>query len=264
MKKSKCYKRENIISYAEYGNKAGYPILINHGLIASITDSHLFERLIQLEAYLICIARPGYGESSPYVMRNIAEWGDIVSVLVEELNISHFDVLGMSSGAPYSYAIGCRFPEQARNIYIFSGIPALYDEETLSHWPYEVNRNANITDLKRIAHELFFSNISKDDLEKDDIRDSMMNDCFGIAQDLKLRCMDWGFQLSDVKQNVTMRHSRFDEGVPFATALHTSRLLPHCKLEVKENGEHFSKDGLDDFINAVIAKNYEDFRLSHN
>jgi hypothetical protein len=49
---------------------------------ASITDYHLFDRLIEAGTRLICIARPGYGESSRYVMINMAEWGDIVAVLV--------------------------------------------------------------------------------------------------------------------------------------------------------------------------------------
>jgi pimeloyl-ACP methyl ester carboxylesterase len=171
MKKSVRYKSENKISYAEYGDKSGHPILINHGLIASITDYHLFDQLIRLGARLVCVARPGYGESSPYEMQNIAEWGDIVSALIDELSIPQFDVLGMSSGAPYSYAIGYRFPDRARNIYIFSGIPALYDEQVLSHWPYEVNRNASITDLKRIAHELFFSNLSDEYFSKEPLDD---------------------------------------------------------------------------------------------
>ena len=257
MKKSLYDKTENILSYAEYGDPSGFPSLINHGLIASIIDSHLSERLIQQRAHLIYIARPGYGESSPCVMQNLAEWGEIVSVLVDELDLSQFDVLGMSSGAPYGYAIGYKFPDQVRNIYIFSGIPALYDEEVLSYWPHKVDKNASIPGLKRLAQELFFSNLSKEDLEKDDIKDSMRNDCFGIAQDLKIRCIDWGFRLSDVKQNVYMRHSRYDEGVPCITASLTSKLLPNCHLEVKETTEHFSKEVLDDFIKTVIARNYE-------
>ena len=45
-----------------------------------------------------------------------------------------------------------------------------------------------------------------------------MNNGFGIAQDFKLRCVDWGFKLSDVKQTVYMQHSREDNQVPFAAA----------------------------------------------
>lgn len=267
MKKSVCYKSENILSYAEYGDKTGYPLVINHGLIASITDDDLFDGLLRLGARLICVARPGYGESSAYMMHNIAEWGSIVSVLVDELGLKQFDVLGMSSGAPYSYALGYQFTDRVRNLYIFSGIPALYDKEVQSCWPYELQPDATISELKPVAREIFFSDLSEEDLEKDDIRDSMANDCFGIALDLKLRCKDWGFRLSDVKQNVYMRHSQFDPAVPLDTAHLTSRLLPHCRLDVKESDEHFSKDTLDDFIKTVIAVNTqsrEAYSVPHN
>lgn len=257
MKQVLLYKNENVLSFAEYGDKNGYPLLVQHGLIASITDYHLFNCLLEAGLHLICLARPGYGESSPYLMNNIADWGDIVSVLVDELKISQFDVLGMSSGAPYSYAIGYQLPENVRNIFIFSGIPALYDENVLSYWPYEVKKNASLTEVEKLAQSLFFSNLSKEDLEKDDIKDSMMHNCFGIAQDLRLRCMDWGFKLSEVNANVYMQHSRTDQNVPFITAKMTASLLPNCRFEVRENGEHFSNEILDDFARTVMLKHYE-------
>jgi pimeloyl-ACP methyl ester carboxylesterase len=250
------YKNGISLSYAEYGDQNGFPILIQHGLIASIRDYAIFDRLIKLKARLICIARPGYGESSPVIMEAIASWADIVSGLVDELDLSHFDVFGMSSGAPYSYAIGYKFPDKVRNIYIFSGIPAMYDDEILSYWPFEVKKDASIAEMQKLAYELFFSNCSQVDLSRNDIKDSMMNNCFGIAQDFRLRCMDWGFRLSDVKENVYLQHSKGDQSVPFITAEMTSRLLPNCRFEIKENDVHFSAEVLDDFIQRVIAVHY--------
>lgn len=254
MKQVALYKNGECLSYAEYGNKNGFPILIQHGLIASIKDYDLFDRLIQLGARLICIARPGYGASSPYLLQNMAEWAEIVTVLIDELQLSQFDVLGMSSGAPYSYALGYRFPQKVRSIYIFSGIPALYDEKIASCWPHEIKKNADITEMQSLAKELFFPGLSEEDLKKNDIKDSMMNDCFGIAQDLRIRCMDWGFHLSDVIASVFMRHSRYDQGVPVVTAELTARMLPNCSFEAIENDVHFSVEALDDFIVTVIAK----------
>jgi hypothetical protein len=163
----------------------------------------------------------------------------------------------MSSGAPYSYAIGHRYPEKARNIYIFSGIPALCDKEILSRWPYEMKADASLAELEAVAHNLFFSQLSQKELEKNDIRDSMMNNCFGVAQDLRLRCTDWGFRLQDIRENVYMQHSKEDEAVPFLTAYLTSKLLPNCRLETRAYGEHFSPEILDEFIKNVIAGNLE-------
>jgi len=250
------YEGENLLSYAEYGDRSGYPVLVQHGMIASIRDDDLFARLIGAGTRLISIARPGYGGSSPYRMKDMAEWGDIVALLVDELHLVHVDVLGISSGAPYSYAIGYRLPDKVRNIFILSGTPALYDEDILAFWPYPVDRNAAIAELQALARDLFFSHLSEDDLSRNDVRDSMMNDCFGIAQDLRLRCIDWGFSLSDVSACVSMQHSRLDDQVPFLTAEMTSRLLPNCRLEAVDNGEHFSSEVLDDFIERAMMGCY--------
>jgi len=257
MKQIVRYENGNSLSFTEYGDRNGYPILVQHGLIASVSDYHLFYRLLELGTRLICIARPGYGESSPYTMNNMAEWGNIVSVLVDELKLSQFDVFGMSSGAPYSYAIGYKIPDKVRNIFILSGIPALYDSKILSFWPYEVKKNANIIELEKLAKDLFFSNLSTGDLLRNDIRDSMMNDCFGIAQDFRLRCNDWGFSLSSVREFVYLQHSKEDNQVPFITAEMTARLLPNCRFGAREKGEHFSSEILDDFIKGVMTGYYK-------
>lgn len=253
MKQTLTYQNGLHLSYAEYGDKNGYPVIIQHGLIASIDDYELFNRLLQLKTRLICIARPGYGESSPYVLKNFAEWADIVTFLIQHLKIAKFDILSMSSGAPYGYAIGYKHPERVRNIYVFSGIPALYDEIVLSSWPFEAIRNKTIPELEDLAHQFFFSNLSKDDLKRNDIRDSLMNNGFGVAQDLGLRFMDWGFRLSDVKVKIFMRHSKTDEAVPYQTAVRTSKLLPNCRLELVEAGPHFSSEALDQFVKETMV-----------
>ena len=247
------YKDKFSLSYAEFGNQNGFPILINHGLIASIKDYALFKRLIALGARLVCMARPGYGASDPYELKNIAEWADMVGSIIEELGLSQFDVLGMSSGAPYSYAIGYKFPDKVRNIYIFSGIPALYADEVLAVWPHPVNKQASLPELQSLAHELFFANVPEVDLEKNDIKDSMMNECFGLALDFKIRCLDWGFTLAEVQETVFMQHSRYDNLAPVEI---TARLLPNCRLVIKESDVHFSEEMLDEFIQDTIAPFY--------
>jgi pimeloyl-ACP methyl ester carboxylesterase len=248
-------KNGNVLSYAEYGDRNGFPILIQHGLIASIEDYDLFDRLLHLKTRLICIARPGYGESTPYLLGSYAEWAEILMPLILDLDLPRFDVLGMSSGAPYAYAIPWRFPQAARNIYIFSGLPALYDEIVLSQWPFPAIRDQEISDLENLAKDLFFSWVKPDDLKKNDVRDSMMNNCFGVAQDLRLRFMDWGFFLDKIDHKVFMQHSKTDDSVPYGTAVRTSQLLPHCTLELSETGPHFSPEALDEFFKETVARN---------
>jgi len=247
------YKSGNALSYADYGDQDGYPIIIQHGMIASISEYHLFDRLIGAGKRLICPARPGYGQSTPYQLTNLAEWGEIVAVLVADLGLTQYDVLGMSSGAPYSYAIGFKLPEKVRSIYIFSGTPALYDDEVLAYWPYPIQKNASITEMAKVAKDIFFSNVTQEDMLRGEIRDSMANDCFGIAQDLCLRCISWGFILPEVRPTVYMEHSKTDPDVPFITAEITAKMIPNCQFNVRE-GEHFSKEALDQFIKNLMLR----------
>jgi pimeloyl-ACP methyl ester carboxylesterase len=248
------YEHGKTLSYTDYGDRNGVPILIQHGLIASISDYHLFDRLIAAGRRVISIARPGYGESSPNCMNQISEWGAIISVLVDQLQLSHFDVLGLSSGAPYGYAIGYKLPRKTRDLYIFSGIPALYDDNVVEFWPYPINRHASIAELEKVAKELFFSNLTEEGLLRNDIRDSMMNNCFGVAQDLHLRSLSWGFRLTEITQTVYMEHCKSDTAVPFITAEMTAKMIPNCRLEIRESGEHFSEEALDNFIRKVILR----------
>ena len=149
--------KDRYLSYTDNGSNNSFPVLIQHGMIASIDDTYLFDRLLQTGARVISIARPGYGKSSPYLMKDIADWGDIVSVLVDELRLSHFDVLGISSGAPYSYAIGNKLASRVRNLFILSGTPALFEDRIVAFWPYPIDRDAVIEDLQVLARKLFFS-----------------------------------------------------------------------------------------------------------
>jgi pimeloyl-ACP methyl ester carboxylesterase len=254
MKQQIVYNENQVLSYVEYGNNKGFPLLIQHGLIASIDDFDLFQTLIQHDFRVICIARPGYGDSSPFLMSSFAQWADIVYVLINELQIDKFNILGMSSGAPYSYALGSRFKERTNCIYIFSGIPALYDKDVISKWPYDISKNGNIEEMKILSKKIFFSNLSKDDLKRNEIRDSMKNDCFGVAQDLRLRSLNWGFSLDDIKSPVIMRQSKTDNDVPYETALRTSKLLKNCKFVSEESGPHFSEESLNNFIAEYLIK----------
>lgn len=247
------YKEHHRLAYTVAGDPRGAPVLVQHGLIASIDSGALFQPLIDLGARVICIARPGYGASTPYEMKNMAEWGELAGLVVDDLGLESFNVLGISSGAPYAYAIGYRFPRRAHGVYILSGTPALYSDAVLACWPYPVDRTAGLADLRRLAHDLFFSGLAPAALEQADIRDSMANDCFGIGQDFLLRCRDWGFSLGGVSTPVVMHHSRADESVPLAAAELTAAMLPHCRLDVSEKDEHFSPAVLEAFIQTALA-----------
>jgi pimeloyl-ACP methyl ester carboxylesterase len=248
------YKSNNVIAYNDFGLENGFPVLVHHGSIASINDTGLLENLSRY-ARVICVARPGYGESSPYVLENILEYGKIVSGLVEELKINQFDVLSSSAGAPYGYALAKVCSAKTRNIYVYSGTPALYDAEVQKNWPYPVSKDLTLEDAQKIAYEVFFSNFSEQEKEDINIKDSMANNCFGEAQNLRLRFKDWGFTLAEISAKVFMRHSKKDEVLPYIMAERSAQLLKNCELELLEEGGHFSAEAYGAFVRETVLKN---------
>jgi pimeloyl-ACP methyl ester carboxylesterase len=248
------YNKNETLSYNDFGNKNGFPIFIQHGTMASIKDIGYFDELQQI-ARAICIARPGYGESSPYLLKNILEYGNIVSQLIGELSIKQFDVLSSSAGAPYGFAIAKASQNKSRSIYVYSGTPALYDENIQKNWPFPVNKNLAVDESQKIAYEVFFANIPSSELEKNHIKDSMANNCFGEGQNLRIRFNDWGFKLSEIESKVYMQHGKQDNIIPYKLAIMTKELLSDCKFDLLEKREHFSEEGYKQFIKDTVIKN---------
>ncbi len=238
------------IAISEIGETDGKPIVVNHGMIASIRDDYFFDGLVKNGFRVISCARPGYGLSTAFEMKNVKEWGMIVEEVMKQRGITEFDVLGISSGAPYSYAIASVIPYKVRNVYIFSGTPALNVREVAELWPYPLNTEATIAELQGIAKGLFFA----DGVDQNDngAVDAAKNECFGIALDLKLRCHDWGFVLGEIKNRVYMEHGISDNSVPYETAEITAGMLGNCILHKRKPGGHFSRGMLDDFIRDMI------------
>jgi len=247
------FNGENVLAYNDFGNNNGFPILVQHGTMASIKDTGSFDDLGKI-ARIICIARPGYGESSPYVLQNLLEYGEIIAKLVTELGIGKFDILASSAGAPYGYAIAKVCSDKTRNIYVYSGTPALYDSEVQKNWPFPISKEMTVEDSQKIAFEVFFSRFTEQEKEQDYIRDSMANNCFGEGQNLRLRFKDWGFTLSEIKAKVYMQHSKKDEVLPYIMAERTAKLLCDCELELLEDGSHFSVDGYEAFLQDTVMK----------
>lgn len=249
-----CFDGENVLAYNDFGNKDAFPILVQHGTMASINDIDYFTDLGKI-ARIICIARPGYGESSPYVLKNLLEYGEIVAKLVAELGINKFDVFGSSAGAIYCYAIAKACLDKTRNIFVYSGTPALYDTEVRGNWPFPIPGEMTIEDSQKIAFDVFFSHFSEEDKKKNFVKDSMANNCFGEGQNLRIRFMDWGFTLSEIKAKVYMQHSKKDDVLPYIMAERTAKLLCDCELELLEEGSHFTDEGYKAFIQQTIIKN---------
>ena len=176
------------IEYKVYGQKDGYPIVACHGLAGSVFADGVDELLEGCPIRYVLIARPGYGRSDFFPMKNIAEWPEIIKPLLEHLNIEAFDVVGISAGAPYAYATAVAFPDSVKNVFINKGLAAIYKPEILSLYPdaaqkeqvfYKKESLENIADL---LYNTYLSQLTEEHKQLPYIRDSMVGGCMGMAR----------------------------------------------------------------------------------
>ena len=236
----------------DVGPPTGFPIVVHHGLIASIRDAALFAGLVDAGRRVLLLARPGYGDSAPVVLPDVAGWGALAEAALDALHVDAFDILGISSGAPYAYALAARCPARTRSVFIFSGTPALYDARVAALWPYPLDTAASLAELQALARSLFFAGLSPAQAQEPAIVDASAHDCFGIALDLRIRLRAWGFDLRDIGARVFMQHALDDSSVPFATAQITASMLRHCRFDARETGDHFSGELLDAFLRRTV------------
>ncbi len=105
------------LSYADYGDPQGRPILSFHGGLSCRLDIRFASEFCKEEGIrVISIDRPGVGDSDHHPNRQVLDWPDDVSHLALELGLSRFAVLGWSAGGPFALACAYRIPELITNV----------------------------------------------------------------------------------------------------------------------------------------------------
>lgn len=256
----------NVLAFAQYGDPQGYPIIVHHGLVGSIENPALLPWSSKLKGIsLLFIARPGYGRSPFFILKDYAQWGSVVDSLLKQLHIQDFDTLGMSAGAPYSYALGYFFPTRVKRIHIYSGLPWLEDKEILHSYPkekkveafYDFVRSSTLEEVGKFLYQEYIAPLPKNLKESKDFVDSTQQGCISMAQEAKLQSSPWGFNLQAIAQPVFLQHSLVDQEVPWEAVAKTVQKLQDGHLETLENSPHVDTESLSTFFEKTF------YRINH-
>src|SRR5690349_17755133 len=106
--------RRRVLGYAEYGDPDGRLVLWHHGTPGArrqipVTARRAAERL---NLRLVCVERPGVGDSTNHRYRCIRDWADDAAVVADRLGHDRFASVGLSGGGPYALACAHEMPER--------------------------------------------------------------------------------------------------------------------------------------------------------
>jgi pimeloyl-ACP methyl ester carboxylesterase len=111
------------LSYRFYGEPAGRPLHVFHGLPGSRTQAALLhEAALANGVCLVAADRPGFGRSTPHATRSFLSWAGDVQALADHLGHARFGVLGISCGGPYALACAHKMPARLDYVGLLAGI----------------------------------------------------------------------------------------------------------------------------------------------
>jgi pimeloyl-ACP methyl ester carboxylesterase len=93
------------LAYLEVGDRQGPLVLHNHGGPSSRFEARLLaDAASKNRLRLICVDRPGMGQSSPQKARTYEGWADDLVTIADALGHQEFGVTGWSEGGPWALA----------------------------------------------------------------------------------------------------------------------------------------------------------------
>ena len=261
------------LSYYEYGDKTGFPIVFFHG-----TGSHVHGMLLHRSALdkhfrIIAIDRPGVGCSDFRPDWTVLEFADEVAEIMHYLKISKFGAVGISGAGPSLMAMAYRHHEKLEFLVdLACAMPLYRDTVSVSelgtmdrifarvgaHMPLWIVRvpfwllgfSQKVLRSPKLFAWMFSSSLGRFDKEmfkNKDLRYLLDHDFVtlfkqgtkGAAYDAMTVYRPWGFALSDIKMHIDVFHGTDDLFVPLSFSKYLKAQIPQSKLNITKGAGHF-------------------------
>lgn len=275
------------LGYAEYGEPGGRLVLWFHGLPGGRRQIPPAARVaaVKLGLRLVCVERPGIGESTDHLYKEMRDWPADVAVLADELGHDQFLVVGLSGGGPYALACGHVLPDRIPAIGILGGlVPTAGDDAAAAGVVALANRFNGILSAIRqpfgaalwgmlkltnpVGDQLYsaFARVMPEGDRKvfadPAIREMFIDDLTvggarqfkAMPNDIVLVGRPWGFRVEDITVPVRWWHGDADPFVGLDQAQATAARLPHCQLAVRHGESHLGGfAAADEMLRVLVA-----------
>ncbi|MBO0695442.1 MAG: alpha/beta hydrolase [Verrucomicrobia bacterium] len=263
-----------VVTFQEYGDATGVPVIFCHGWPSSCTMAQLTdEPARELGVRIISPDRPGISGSSLHPDRKLADWPRVIESLLEHLGIQEFRMLAISGGAPYAYATAAAMPDRVRAIAIVCGaIPMAELKDTagllpLYRWMLALYRSQPKL-LRRLFYmarpilalrppvrfrPFFLKMLMLRPCDAESLRDAAAFEAVfesqrrawrgsaeGVMADGQIYAQPWGFSLEEVHVPVRLWHGKQDRAFSVRLAEEVAKRLPDCNARFVDNAGHYS------------------------
>jgi pimeloyl-ACP methyl ester carboxylesterase len=258
------------LSYAEYGDPDGMPLLYFHGTLGSrLEPSHLDPLFRDIGVRVVAPERPGYALSDVHPKPTLLDWVHDVEVLADSLHLERFALMGLSGGGPYvaatAYTLSERVTEAA---FVSAACPLTLPDATRGMGPtnrlqlrlarmgpWAVNllmqnmaRGTNQPERLRKQFSRALPPVDAAALQHDeywhrllaDIREGMRNGTRGATWDIVLWARPWGFRLEEIQVPTSLWHGEADTNVPVTMGRAIARAIPNCQATFVPGEGHLS------------------------
>ena len=279
------------LGYAEFGDPRGPLVLWFHGTPGARRQVPPVAREASkdLGLRIVCVERPGVGDSTDHLYRRLSDWAADVAVVADRLGHERFMVVGLSGGAPYALACAHELGGRVVAAGLLGSLVPIAGEDAVAEGIVAMSRRFNaIMSLLRvpigsglwgfvriatpIAHVLaqgFGRMMPAGDrrvLGDPDVEAMFIDDLIvgserqfrALVNDLILFGRPWGFRLADVTVPVRWWHGDADPFVPLEQARRAAALLPNVELMVRAGESHLGDFAAADEVLAVLARIWQE------
>jgi pimeloyl-ACP methyl ester carboxylesterase len=274
------------LGWAEYGDPGGRLVLWFHGTPGARRQvppvGH--RAAADLGLRVVCVERPGVGDSTGHKYGSFAAWGADAARVVDELGHDRFGVIGLSGGGPYALATGWANPDRVVGVGVLGGVCPLagpdagpgggiVDLAKHFNWALEPIRvpfglvlwgllqpvfplaHAAYSQFARLMPEgdrTVFADPEIEGMFIDDLRHGSAFRFGALAHDIALFGRDWGFRLADIAVPVRWWHGDADNFVSLESAEHAVERIPDHELRVRPGESHLGGFAAADEVLATL------------
>jgi len=276
------------LAYLDVGDPNGPLVIHNHGGPSSRLEARLFsDSASRNRLRLICVDRPGIGQSSRQKTRSYSGWADDLTTIADALGYRAFGVTGWSEGGPWALAAAAYIdPLRLRHVSSIAGgsygtfgdnwaadqlskADAMGGTLALRFKPgfrlmyaalgltAKRFRKAYLEQLRKALNDYDRRILRRPEIEAAFAETSA--ECFahgsdGLVRDSECLYRRWAFDVTKIERPVHMWQGTDDQLVPASINRTVADRMPGAVWHSVEGAGHFVAVGSADGVFAIAAK----------